>query len=193
MLKKYFTILLCFMVWGLSSQAQETMKKNEVSFRVGELFNCIDVDDDPVGYVHLSPIFSLEYRCHFNKVWSIGLSANYFWDKTREASYYVSNSYGIIDNCEGAAYYDYTEHAVFVLADAKARWCRHQRWNFYSRLGIGPALSTYKLDEERNTTIGYTFQVSPIGAEVGNDKIRGYLELGVGLQGFVNVGISHRF
>lgn len=36
-------------------------------------------------------------------------------------------------------------------------------------------------------------QLSPLAVEVGNDNIRGFLELGFGIQGIVNVGLSHRF
>ena len=43
------------------------------------------------------------------------------------------------------------------------------------------------------TETGLAFQVNPIAVRVGNDRIGGFLETGLGYKGFLTAGVSLRF
>ena len=42
-------------------------------------------------------------------------------------------------------------------------------------------------------TTSFIYQVNPIGFSVGNDRIGGFVEVGLGSKGFLTAGISLKF
>ena len=72
-----------------------------------------------------------------------------------------------------------------LLPAVKFDWLRHERFGMYSKLGAGA--SWFSSDQ-----FTFNLQASLVGAEFG-DRVRGFLELGLGEQGFVLGGIRYRF
>lgn len=182
---------------ALSVHAQEQTNKHEVSFSIGSLFGAADTNCDPDNYDKFSPMYSLSYLYQLNKTWSIGGGIRYLYCRSKETEHY----YGYDDSDEDNAFvnysnwHKYTDHLVSVVAVAKAKWARHRIWNMYSRVSVGPAIvKNNGTSSTTNIHAGVIFQVSPIGFEIGNDHIRGSIELpGLGFEGYVVAGLSYRF
>lgn len=199
MIRKVILTMMTAMM-ALSINAQEiTAPKHEVSLRVGTLLGAVNSSCNIFDYEEsdrLSPNFALGYLYQLNKTWSVGGAISYMYDRTVE---YNLDYHEYPDNM--AETYNYTsrrhkyyEHLISFTAQAKAKWARHRIWNMYSRFAIGPAFAKNgdsTVDDKFK--VGYMFQVSPVALEIGSQRIRGSLELGLGFEGFVIAGVSYRF
>ena len=77
-----------------------------------------------------------------------------------------------------------------VMPHAKAYWFNNPHFGMYSKLaaGIGGTIQN-----EGDPSVTFAFQVSPVSMDFGGDALRGYLELGFGMQGIVTLGIKKIF
>ncbi len=88
---------------------------------------------------------------------------------------------------------DVERRLLTVMADWRAHWLRRPAWDLYSGVAVG--LSNYSddlysaPDEHGNFP---TLNLIPVGVRVGREW-GGFGELGIGLNGFVRAGLSHRF
>ena len=78
-----------------------------------------------------------------------------------------------------------------VMPHVKIGWFDNPHFGMYTKLAAGGA---FQLDNS-DSNGGFTFaaQVSPVCMDFGGDSLRGYLELGLGMQGIVSLGIKKRF
>lgn len=177
------SLLLCMMVIGMQAQDISTEDKNEISIAVGSLFNISDIDGDAYNYDRYSPSVSLGYNRHLNRIWAIGMTLTYTQEKKK---------YTFAPDSTNPQYDNY--NYICMLLGAKATWSHGKKVNWYSRLGVGPALVIHDCNfDKTKLETAVPFQLTPIAIEFGNDKLRGFAELGYGIQGIINVGISHRF
>lgn len=86
-----------------------------------------------------------------------------------------------------------------VMGTAQVNWfrTRDDRLGIYSKLGAGVVLLNYGLnvgleEDIRDTQPFFSPHLTLLGLEVGRG-FRGFLELGAGMQGIVQVGIKARF
>lgn len=201
-MKRILILTKLFMLMALSVHAQELTNKHEISFRVGSLLGAADSNWDGEEYDKFSPMFSLGYLYQINKVWSVGGGISYLYCRSRE-----SESYYCYYDCNAPQsnqddwwvnirnWHKYTDHFVSIVATAKAKWARHRIWNMYSRVSVGPAIvKNNGIYSTSSIHAGCMFQVSPLGFEIGNDHIRGSIELpGIGFEGYVIAGILYKF
>ncbi|MCQ2287889.1 MAG: hypothetical protein MJZ74_02200 [Muribaculaceae bacterium] len=81
---------------------------------------------------------------------------------------------------------------VTVMPSARARWFNRKRVSVYSRLAVGACVCMPKGKEEENDVF-FAFQASPVGVDFGSEKVRGFVEVGAGFQGFVLAGVKVGF
>ena len=89
-----------------------------------------------------------------------------------------------------------------IIPAVKFNWLRKPNWGMYSKIGAGYTYGSFKTTgkdsngndtKENNDCHLFNFQVSLVGAEVGNRNLRGFVELGFGEQGVLSGGIGLRF
>ena len=198
-MKKMFTLLvLCAMT--LSIQAQEIVKeKKEVSDKKHEIAVSVGVVNDvqmivwfadmlgtiftlgyfvqPDKYYPWTP--SISYRYWFNE--RFGLGAAYAFDmnsvqirKESDADFEIRNRYFSTIVVEGVLHY------------MNRPYCQ-----IYGMLGLGVTIANIPKSEIRTWAVP-NFHVAPFGVRVGRNY-GGFLELGWGYKGILNVGFSAKF
>ena len=75
-----------------------------------------------------------------------------------------------------------------IMPTARFRWFNNPHFGMYSKLGAGLGLA---FSDECQPTV--SVQPSPVCMDFGGDSVRGFLELGVGMQGIVSLGIKKMF
>lgn len=84
-----------------------------------------------------------------------------------------------------------------ILPQVKFEWYRNGMITLYSRLAAGVVIANIQdqsgtLVENAFTAAAFTFQVSPIGLEIGR-SVSGFAELGFGAAGVLTVGVRKNF
>jgi hypothetical protein len=134
------------------------------------------------------PSGAIGYKYRFHKVVSLGATFSYagntadsewIWDKEKKVTH-LNRDY-------------YT-----VAAETEFRWLEREHVTLYSMVGLGAAhkrtvgtTDTGESDTTRETI--FTAHLSEIGVKAGGQKFGGYLELGLGYKGVVNLGAYVRF
>ena len=123
-----------------------------------------------------------------------------------EYTHYVNNTFGFGGSITGdfmtadrytgkddSKKYDGKFQMAFlsVLPHVKIGWFDNPHFGMYSKLAAGGAYEFGNLDSEGNFL--FAAQVSPVCMDFGGETLRGYLELGFGMQGIVSLGIKKRF
>lgn len=122
-----------------------------------------------------------------------------------EYFYHVSDLVGVGAVASFAAFHDKAKPGespmtcVALLPGVKLDWLRREHFGMYSKLCAGAAYLTNPgsgTETEEGTdspgSLFFNFQASLLGAEFG-DGVRGFIEAGVGEQGFVLAGVRFRF
>ena len=123
----------------------------------------------------------MTYGYRFNDKFSLGVGLSYStWDKewTMPENGKMNEKVNIVS----------------ILPRFKANWLRAEYVTLYSTVAMGVSISNSKFDDEKHndTRLLYSFQVSPIGIEVGKD-IAGFAEVGFGDMGIGLVGLRAKF
>lgn len=77
---------------------------------------------------------------------------------------------------------------VSVMPTVRFRWFNNPHFGMYSKLGAGVGLG---ITDECKLT--FAAQISPVCMDFGGESLRGFMELGVGMQGILAVGIKKMF
>ena len=127
-------------------------------------------------------VVSLEYYHSLSKVFSVGgiIAAESIWGNMISTSKEPDDP----DRINGR----YDMMFLSVMPAVRARWFGKPRFSMYSKVAVGLCAC---FNGETSFLPGV--QLSPICLEFGNPSIRGFLEIGAGMQGVVNLGIRHRF
>lgn len=125
---------------------------------------------------------NLEYYRVLNKTFSVGGALSWTGGSADQL------------NKDGEKTGDMKYSGISIMPSAKAFWFRKKFVAMYSRLALGVTLLD-KSDDEGNKGFDPTFgaQVSIAGVQFGGKYLRGFMELGGGMQGFVIAGVSVSF
>ena len=122
--------------------------------------------DEGLEASHPIPIpVSVHYFYHLNKNWALGATAHY-------------------------EQYGRREFYFGFMPQAKWSWLHRKNVSLYSRVAAGAMYTYYINDDNRFVP---DFQFSPFGIEVGRMHWRGFIDIGVGTQDFVQGGVIYRF
>ncbi|MBR1575700.1 MAG: hypothetical protein IJ654_04535 [Bacteroidales bacterium] len=78
-----------------------------------------------------------------------------------------------------------------VMPHVKIGWFDNPHFGMYSKVAAGGAFQLGGGADAGGIT--FAAQLSPVCMDFGGDSLRGYLELGLGMQGIVSLGIKKRF
>ena len=131
-------------------------------------------------------VVNLGYAYQINKTWQFGISAGY-----NRISVELSDNTGSIKPL--------TANLFTIMNTAQVNWFRtaSDMFGMYSKAAAGVVLVNYGLmvgteDERTGTRPFFSPHLTAVGLEVGRD-FRGFMELGVGMQGILQMGIKARF
>lgn len=195
---KILMVAVAFMTaWNVNAQNENLHHELSLSYGLGSIaqlgdgigegialiFSDKEYDD---GFI-LGPI-TAEYFYHFNNPrLAIGGSFSYSkWD----SDVLIRNSHEKVGE---------TKRNFFsIMPSFKCYWVNKNHFGLYSKVAAGVGFlknksKNFELNKENDETNTYfMFQASFIGAEFGS-KFRGFVELGVGDQGFALAGIRYKF
>lgn len=126
--------------------------------------------------INLTGSVNIEYLRYLQRWASVGVSASYEYGREGKNEEVKSR-----------------HHYITLMPTTKLFWFNRAHFGMYSRLGVGATYAYGHIDGEDNSHWRPAFQLSGVCLEAGGDSVRGYLELGWGTQGFVQLGISTRF
>lgn len=161
--------------------------------------------DDPDAFscglgAVINASISLSYFYHFNPQWSAGLIVG-----TGRRPYDDL----VIENITSAQGNDpnqplYAGHLNctdwYFMPAAKLKWCFMSKSCLYSKAAFGAmsqheyfAADNCNLFNDSRRTWHAAYQLSPVGVEMGSGSMRFFAELGYGMEGVVNIGMSYHF
>ena len=198
-MKKIFLMVAVALMTAMNVNAQNENLHHEVSLSygvgsiaqfgdglgegIGLIFSDKEYDD---GFI-LGPI-TAEYFYHFNNPrLAVGGSLSYSkWD----SDVLNRKSHEKVGECN--------RNFFSVMPSVKYYWVNKNHFGLYSKAAAGVGILTNKskdfetMKDKKETSVYFMFQASLIGAEFGG-KVRGFVELGVGDQGFLQAGIRYKF
>ena len=202
MKKVIIYVLVAVMFLPCKSQITE-LKKHEISLSAGVLPSTdsrmfIDilvailtlglvVPDDMVSYGS----YSIGYNYHANEKWSYGFLTGFSANKTTYKSGYNDSDYK----------QESLRHYFYAMPTIKLTWLHRKRINLYSELGLGFYFRVEKIThfDDQGNDISHNnggmaaVQLTPVGMELGNEKLKYFLDLGFGNKGLLNTGLRYKF
>ena len=185
----------------LTTLAQEQDNKRHVSneIAVSYGFRPVSGDDNLLNvpfysyYLDKVGAFSGSYTHFFNQV--VGVGGTYCFDY-REIDYRYS---GINNN--NPLVCNLYESCHSLMGHLKLNCINKKHFTLYAKADAGLCFWGYRLEEFQPDLFGvnlptkhccFAWQVAA-GVEVGNDRIAGFLQWGVGMEGNYNLGIRYKF
>ena len=184
-MKKIMMMVAVALMTAMNVNAQNENLRNELSlsYGVGSLAQFGDGLGEGIGLIFsnkeyddgfiLGPI-SMEYFHHFNnpRLAVGGLLTYSKWDSD------------VLNRSSHEKVGEIKRNFFSVMPSIKYYWINKNNFGLYSKAALGTS------KDETNTY--FMFQASFIGAEFGG-KFRGFVELGVGDQGFLQAGVRYKF
>lgn len=181
-------LLFCTSALGVNAQENEIPSDElSVSWGIGTVPHLIEGFSDALSSALVGDnasentygVFSVQYMHNINQRFGIGVAASYE---------YIYK--------DGKDSKKHSENYFTVMPTVRAYWFRGNSVGMYSRVAVGASLNVYNVPsassktEQTHTDIQLAYHAAPVAVEVGNNKVSGFLELGFGYQGIVNVGVK---
>ena len=199
-MKKMMMMVAVGLMTAMSVNAQSENLKNELSLSygfgstsqlgsgIGEGLSLIFSDTEYNDGSILGPV-SVEYFRHLNNPkLAVGGFVSYSkWDSDIQKKSGNHEKVG-----------ERNRNYIAVMPAIKYYWVNNNSFGLYSKAAVGAAfLKSTEKDLATNTSkdessTHFMFQASFLGAEFGN-QFRGFAEVGVGEQGFIQAGIRYKF
>lgn len=205
MKKLFAVVLLSLATVGAFAQAKDGSSKNEFRAFVGDA-TAFDVTHGlvnaltnalPTGSERITSgakaFYGIGYRYRVNR-FKFGADLGYLGVKTD------------VKLVKGAAVdYSTKDNYIFVLPSAEINYLKTGILELYGSGSVGAVVrrttgtaateagKTRLAGETKDKSVDFAYQANPIGLRIGSESIGGFIEAGIGLKGFVNVGLSIRF
>lgn len=149
------------------------------------------------GNEKVIPTISAEYYWHVNKVvgWG-GLVA--FNGSSRDM--YVNWHDNVNDTHRMEKSGEATRRNLSLIPMAKIDWLRCRYFGLYSKAGLGVSFMFEHQEDDveggtdfTDTTVIPNFQTTLLGIEAGSQRMRAYVEVGIGEQGMALAGLKYKF
>lgn len=125
-------------------------------------------------------VINASYLYHTNRVFAVGGSVGF-----NRLSLNMQDKTGSITAASA--------NIIFGMIDAKVNWFRQDIFGMYSKFGLGVMCINGNIMEESGGNLWLpTAQLSLIGMELGR-QFCGFMELGAGMQGILQLGLKLHF
>lgn len=192
-------LLVAFAVPALAQRDTIRSNKNEFSIGYGHFPSSsfryhpgclIYPETDNIGAIYVT------YTRRLNKVLGIGVTACF--DPIRL-------NYHDRVNGENTLICQVSQNSIAILPHLKINWLNTKFVNLYSKVApIGIRYCTYKQKEyypdlyeiqspynSFADRIGYAYQFTPIGIEIGTKRCAGFMQVGIGMEGIISIGFRY--
>jgi hypothetical protein len=201
MKKTIFIFCMMFFFSVTASAQRDTIRSNKNEFSIGyghapsSSFRfrpgcMVYPETDHIG------AFYVTYTRRLNKVLGIGVTACF--DPIRL-------NYHDRVNGESTLICKVSQNSFAILPHLKINWLNTKYVNLYSKVApIGIRYCTYKQEEyypdlyeiqspvdSFTDKIGYAYQFTPIGVEVGTKQCAGFVQVGIGMEGMISIGFRY--
>ena len=201
MKKALFVFCLIAFFSGAAFAQRDTIRSNKNEFSIGyghmpassfrfRPGNVIYPKTDNIGAVYAT------YTRRLNMVLGIGVTVCY--DP-------ILLDYNATVNGENALICKVRKHSFAILPHLKINWLNTKYVNLYSKVApIGIRYCTYKQEEyypdlyevqnpidSFTDKIGYAYQFTPIGVELGTKRCAGFVQIGMGMEGILSIGFRY--
>lgn len=119
---------------------------------------------------------NLEYLYHVHRAVGVGLTLSCEYGKQPKDADFTSH-----------------HHYISAMPTVKIYWIVHDNYALYTRCAIGATYITGEYKGERDNKWLFASQLSLCGFEAGNKRVRGFIEIGGGMQGSVIAGLRTKF
>lgn len=155
---------------------------------------------------------NLHYECTLGKHFGVGLCIGYDYQRMSLDidKYTYTGEVAFHDEILGdITHEDYnyrnesgelTRHKIYIMPEATFYYFKKEHVSMYGKLAAGVSFTKIKRENVNEETRGtklndhtLSFQVSPVGLEIGNKNICGFMEYGFGTQGLAQFGVKHTF
>ena len=203
-MKKLFLVFLLLGVVIKVSAQDDKQKKHEVRAFYGETFQ---LDFANALTDALTNIFSTHYKTSSNVYGAFGLGYRYNINRFKvggDVSYIAYRS-NVAMKKGGEADYKTSDNNFIVLPSAEFVYFKRGILELYGGAGVGAFVSLSKsspitpegkkyLNNNLNDkSVNLAYQINPIAIRLGTGTVGGFLELGYGMKGLVNLGVSFKF
>lgn len=191
-------LIILALAFCLPTMAQEQDKERDVSNEIAISYGFHPVSGDDFlpnvpFYYYLDKIgaFSGSYTHFFNKV--VGVGGTYCFDY-REIDYrYHGTNNPLVCNLY--------ESCHSLMGHLKLNCINKKHFTLYVKADAGLCFWGYRLEEFQPDLFGVNLPTkhfcfawqAATGVEVGNDRIAGFLQVGVGMEGNYSLGIRYKF
>lgn len=202
-MKRIFSFLIVGMLFYSFSYSRESdslYNKNELSVYTG-LFSW----EQSVGFVgealfDLNSFVDSGYQVRPKVIHPIGISYKYHFTKNVciKSSFSFARTRKLYSFTNPMYNYTRTDNIYSFMLGAEWHYFNRRLISLYSGLEIGGFIwNTNVLNndniKDRSTQGFVAFQMNAFGLRVGNDRIGGFVEVGVGNNGIINTGLSVKF
>lgn len=191
-------LIILALAFCLPTMAQEQDKERDVSNEIAISYGFHPVSGDdflpmPFYSYYLDKIgaFSGSYTHFFNKV--VGVGGTYCFDY-REIDYrFHGTNNPLVCNLY--------ESCHSLMGHLKLNCINKKHFTLYVKADAGLCFWGYRLEEFQPDLFGVNLPTkhfcfawqAATGVEVGNDRIAGFLQVGVGMEGNYSLGIRYKF
>lgn len=79
-----------------------------------------------------------------------------------------------------------------IVPSVRLYWFNNEAFGMYSKIGAGMLFTIGDRCTRDKSRLNFAFYGAPIGMEGGNDKVRGYLEISLGLEAGVKINLPYK-
>lgn len=207
---KFFILLICMLAGvtsmnaqGLNKNVSSSSKKHEIRLSVSdgiprtmaEILG-IGLADALTGTKRSDAVswgvYSLGYRYSINR-FRIGSDLSFAYSQSKLT--FLNDKNPSIKERElnlmvlPTFEYVYYQKGLIELYGSAAAGVDFSRTSYKKMAGVKETVPTFKSDFYTS----FAWQLNPIAIRIGNDRIGGFLEAGIGHKGFLTAGVSIRF
>jgi hypothetical protein len=204
-MKKIFLVILCTVlsIGAASAQKPEKAPKYNATHDYGRNEIYFSYGASAIGSIisHYSGILDMviseitDQECSIKSGGSKGvLNAGYYYSVNRTLSFGASVGFNrmSLKILEDGDIDTFGANLFTMMANMKVNWFQNTSFGMYSKLGLGAMCAAFgENDGVSSERIGSfwlpTGQLTMIGLEVGR-QFRGFMEIGPGMQGWIQIG-----
>ena len=206
---KMFTLAICMLFPTMQVAAQNDKSKTEINRHSinlsysdgltlgGSSFWGMGLSDALTGTkrtdAKCTGVIGLGYRYAFNKRFKLGMDLGF-----------AKVSSKIEDATEKKPYIKEKELNMMVLPTVELVYLKRNLFEIYGSGSVGANFCRHSetgLTEkgrqlaQKNSTLDtqFAYQINPLGVRIGNNRIGGFVEAGLGYKGFITAGVSIGF
>ena len=177
-------ILTAFLLVPMLAKAGDGYSRNEVSLSYGQY-----------SIPGLVNSFGAALGSAFQP--EAGIKASIYGVVTAGYSHWFTQGFslGCETSCELVGLQDHRSVYASLMPSVKGRWFYRPHFAIYAKASAGVLFQHTSAGENSSASSGVSFaaQLTPLACEFGGKNLKGFVELGLGMEGLVVLGLRYGF